>query len=399
MSGDKKRKLPEGWKWEKLENIFELKYGSGLPKDIRKKGDFPVFGSNGIVGYNSESITNGSTIIIGRKGSAGEVVWSNVACWPIDTTYYIDALKIKSNLKYIYYSLRFLKLSELDKSSAVPGLNRDDVYSIKICLPSTPEDQDIIEADLEHRMAQVEKMRGAALRQKEGISAMQGAILREVFQYKEGDELPEGWRWDMIENHISNSQSGIACGEKSRKAGYPHMRMNNISNNMKLDLKFLWRIPASEKEIESYSLQKGDILFNNTNSADLVGKSCLFDIDSNETFLFSNHLTRIRTRNSLDAKYLLYWINFLWQKQYFKDNCDKWVNQAAIRVEDWIFPFDIPLPPTIADQLAITTKLERKMAELEKARQATEKQFEAIEALPGAILREVFDFVEENTGA
>ncbi|MCE8426070.1 MAG: hypothetical protein J5U17_09885, partial [Candidatus Methanoperedens sp.] len=172
---------------------------------------------------------------------------------------------------------------------------------------------------------------------------------------------------ELIENHILNSQSGIACGEKSRKVGYPHLRMNNISNNMNLDLKLLWRIPATENEIRSYSLQKGDILFNNTNSADLVGKCCLFDIDSNETFLFSNHLTRIRTKNTLNAKYLLYWVNFLWQKQYFKDNCDKWVNQAAIRVD-----------------------LEYRMAHVEKMRAAALRQLDAAKAMSAALLNEMF---------
>lgn len=207
-------------------------------------------------------------------------------------------------------------------------------------------------------------------------------------------KLPEGWKWEMIENHISNSQSGIACGEKSRKVGYPHLRMNNISKNMRLDLKLLWRIPATENEIRSYSLQKGDILFNNTNSDELVGKSCLYDIDSNEKFLFSNHLTRIRTKNTLNAKYLLYWINLLWQKQYFKDNCDKWVNQAAVRVEDLLFPFNIPLPPTPADQLAIASDLERRMAHVEKMRVAALRQLDAAKAMSAALRNEMFS--DEN---
>lgn len=107
--------------------------------------------------------------------------------------------------------------------------------------------------------------------------------------------------------------------------------MNNISNDMRMDLSLLWRIPANENEIKTYSVQREDILFNNTNSAALVGKSCLFNLESKETFLFSNHITRIRTKNSLDSRYFLYWINVLWQKRYFENNCDKWVNQAAIR--------------------------------------------------------------------
>lgn len=206
--------------------------------------------------------------------------------------------------------------------------------------------------------------------------------------------LPKGWRWERIGNTISEYQSGLACGDKSKTEGYPHLRMNNISIAMKLDLSLLWRIPATETEVEKYSIQKEDILFNNTNSAALVGKSCLFNLESVENFLFSNHITRIRTKPSLYSRYLLYWINVLWQKRYFENNCDKWVNQAAIRVEDLLFPLNIPFPPTIDDQFAIANELEKKMAEVESMRQAAIKQLEAIDALQSAILREVFDFGE-----
>ncbi len=203
-------------------------------------------------------------------------------------------------------------------------------------------------------------------------------------------QLPEGWRWEKIENHISDYQSGLARGDKSKKEGYPHLRMNNISNDSKLNLTLLWRIPVTEDEIRHYSVRRGDILFNNTNSAALVGKSCLFNFESNETFLFSNHLTRIRTKNTLNSKYLLYWINILWQRRYFEDNCDKWVNQAAARVTDLLFPSEIPLPPTIDDQIRIAGELERKMAEVETMRQAAKRQLEAAKAMSSAILSEIF---------
>jgi type I restriction enzyme S subunit len=207
-------------------------------------------------------------------------------------------------------------------------------------------------------------------------------------------KLPEGWRWEKIEDHVSDYQSGLARGEKSRGEGYPHLRMNNISNNLKLDLTSLWRIPANEDEVRSYCLQKGDILFNNTNSPELVGKSCLFNIDGNEIFLFSNHLTRIRTKSTLDSRYLLYWINALWRRKYFENNCDIWVNQAAVRVEDLLFPLEIPLPLTYDDQVVVVNELERKMANAEKMREASVRQKEAVTAMQGAILREAFPYKE-----
>lgn len=109
--------LPEGWVWSNIGEIVEIKYGKGLIKENRKGGKFPVYGSNGIVGYHDQSLTHGQTIIIGRKGSVGEVHYSQIACCPIDTTYYIDNF-VSVNSTYIFHLLRHSRLGELDKSTA-----------------------------------------------------------------------------------------------------------------------------------------------------------------------------------------------------------------------------------------------------------------------------------------
>jgi type I restriction enzyme S subunit len=152
-------------------------------------------------------------------------------------------------------------------------------------------------------------------------------------------------------------------------------------------------VKLSDEIISGLYIQ-GDILFNNTNSAELLGKSCLFDYKSDEKFLFSNHLTRIKTKKTLDPRFFLFWINILWQNRYFQENCDRWVNQAAIRVEYSLFPREIPLPPTINDQILIADSLGRKLAENNKLQRMVNRQLEAIEALPGAYLREVFEFAD-----
>ena len=81
-------KIPEGWEVKRLKWIARLEYGSSLSGEAREEGSVPVYGSNGIVGEHSISITNKPVIIIGRKGSYGKVSYSEVPCFPIDTTYY-----------------------------------------------------------------------------------------------------------------------------------------------------------------------------------------------------------------------------------------------------------------------------------------------------------------------
>ena len=82
--------MKSGWKSVSLGDICTFNYGKALPEIARNGGDTPVFGSNGVVGFHDRSITHGKTIVIGRKGSFGEVNFSDIPSWPIDTAYFVD---------------------------------------------------------------------------------------------------------------------------------------------------------------------------------------------------------------------------------------------------------------------------------------------------------------------
>src|SRR4051794_19967562 len=111
------------WPKVTLGEICEFKYGKSLAADNRVPGGVAVYGSNGVVGSHTTAITNGPTVVVGRKGSFGEVNYSNAPCWPIDTTYYIDSSATFVDLRWLSYLLPTLRLTELNRAAAVPGLN------------------------------------------------------------------------------------------------------------------------------------------------------------------------------------------------------------------------------------------------------------------------------------
>jgi type I restriction enzyme S subunit len=128
----------EDWKEKKIGDCIELIYGKGLPERRRKKGNIPVFGSNGIVGFHDEAIVKAPGIIIGRKGSVGEVAFSKQDFWSIDTTYYVQTKK-GNDILFWYYFLMTLGLKQMNTHSAVPGLNRDGVIEIVRAIPNLIE--------------------------------------------------------------------------------------------------------------------------------------------------------------------------------------------------------------------------------------------------------------------
>lgn len=196
--------LPEGWCLTNLGNVLELKYGKSLPASKRDDGKFPVYGSNGIIGGHSEPLVKTEGIIVGRKGSYGEVQLSNSPFFPIDTTYYVDDL-FSQPFKYWFYQLKMLPLTELNRSTAIPGLNREDAYSQYIALPPLAE-QKIIADKLDTLLAQVDVARARLesipeilknFRQSVLIAAVSGKLLSCNSGYC-SIEVRENWAHEIV---------------------------------------------------------------------------------------------------------------------------------------------------------------------------------------------------------
>lgn len=132
------KQTPQGWIEVSLGDVIELKYGKALPAKLRDGEHFPVYGSNGIVGYHSEPIVNGPALIVGRKGSIGEVHLSEKDCSPIDTTYFVDEFHGQPPSFWLH-RLRCLNLADLNRATALPGLNRNDAYQLTLLLPPLKE--------------------------------------------------------------------------------------------------------------------------------------------------------------------------------------------------------------------------------------------------------------------
>ncbi len=130
-------------------DLIELAYGKALKDSDRDGGDVPVVGSGGIVGRHSRGITDAPSIVVGRKGSIGRVTWVDGPAWPIDTAYFVKPRRNDLDRRWAYWMLKSRRLETMNKSAAVPGLNRDDVYRLEVNLPPLPE-QRRIAAILDH---------------------------------------------------------------------------------------------------------------------------------------------------------------------------------------------------------------------------------------------------------
>ena len=131
------------WRALHLGEFAPFKYGRSLPAGKRNpSGRIPVVGSNGVVGYHDSALTDGPTIVIGRKGTVGAVHYVPTPCWPIDTTFFV-AGHDPELVRFKYYALNALDLHHMNSDSAVPGLNRGAAHARKLLVPYESEQRAI----------------------------------------------------------------------------------------------------------------------------------------------------------------------------------------------------------------------------------------------------------------
>lgn len=125
-------KIPVGWKSMKLNEALEIKYG----KDHKhlQDGEFPVYGSGGIMRYAEKPLYESESILIPRKGTLSNLFYINKPFWTVDTMFY-SKIKIKDSGKYLFHLLQTLNLASMNVGSAVPSLTTEVLNNIQIAMP------------------------------------------------------------------------------------------------------------------------------------------------------------------------------------------------------------------------------------------------------------------------
>lgn len=218
-----------------------------------------MYGSNGIIGWHDRALTNGPTVIIGRKGTVGQVRYSPVSCWPIDTTFYVEA-SAERDVRFVYFLLSALGLETMNSDSAVPGLNRDAAHSRSILVPRVAEQRAIAhilgalddKIELNRRMNETLEAMARALfkswfinfgpvyAKAEGrdpsLPADIVALFPDSFQGSDLGEIPKGWRVSSIGSAADVIDCLHSKKPERRTTGLPLLQLANIRDDGLIDM-------------------------------------------------------------------------------------------------------------------------------------------------------------------
>jgi type I restriction enzyme, S subunit len=172
--------------------------------------------------------------------------------------------------------------------------------------------------------------------------------------------------------------------------GYLHFRPYNIDIFGRIDLSQNKFVPLKN---ESYFLKEGDIVFNNTNSPELLGKTCY--IKNPDNWVYSNHMTRIRVKDGINPKYCAIFLHYLFYSGFYRANCSNHVNQASIASGFLSKSVEVPLPSRHQQQ-QIVSKVEELFSELDKSIEELKKAQQQLKVYRQAVLKSAFEKSEAS---
>jgi len=180
---------PQGWKRTTLGEALPIHYGKARNDRYGTvRANTPVYGSSGRIDTFNRALTSGPSLIVGRKGNVGSSYYSPEPCWPIDTVYFAEASE-EEDLRFFKYLIDHLQLVKKDRSTAVPGLSRDDYNATEILVPELDQ-QRLVVAEIEKQFSRLDEAVANLKRVKANLKRYKAAVLKSAVEGK----LTESWR-------------------------------------------------------------------------------------------------------------------------------------------------------------------------------------------------------------
>jgi len=359
------------WKKVKLGDICEVITGNTPSKKIKEywdKDEVPFItppelkyeGINYItpsifvskIGAKQGRIISKNSICVCCIGSLGKL---GILKEDSITNQQINSLILKDkniDLLYLYFYLKTIKnnLESIASSTTVKIINKSSFEKIEISLPNLE-----IQKKISKKLELLENNIDFRKNQLNYLKELNKSLFTRMF----GDIKTNDKNWEIKKlGEVVQTQYGTSKKATSIVGKFPILRMNNITYSGEMDYKDLKYIELSDSEKEKFLLKKGELLFNRTNSKELVGKTGLFNLDI--PMAFAGYLIRIKPSNLIHSKFLLFFMNSEFMKKLLYNKAKNIVGMANINAKE-LEDFSIILPP-----IELQNKFAERVEKIEK---------------------------------
>ena len=384
--------LPKGWQWVRCQDVIDVRDGThatpkyipqGIPlitsKNL-KKGVIDFSDACCISNKDHEEIKRRSRvdrgdIIMAMIGTIGNPVIvqesrefsiKNIALFKFGNSQVLN--------EYFYYLLHSSSLANqlLTESLGVTQkfVSLQVLRDLKIPLPPLEEQK---------RIAAIARKCDRLRRTRRFTQQLSDTYLQSVFLEMFGDPAtnPKGWDNGTIGNVLASSQYGTSQKSNSEKSGYPILGMGNLTYSGNLNLSSFAYVNLSKKEFKELKLIPGDVIFNRTNSTELVGKTAHWNL--NLDAVAASYLVRLRLENSVNPDFFVALLNSNYFKLLFQKRCKKAVGQSNIS-PTLLKEFPMLIPPLpLQEQFAqIIQQFQRLRTQQREADRQSEHLFQTV---------------------
>ena len=368
--------MKAGWQSKTLGEVIQLPYGKPLdPKDRNPNGLYPAYGANGEKDRTDKFYRDSPSIIVGRKGSAGEITLTEDRFWPLDVTYFVEFDSGQYNLQFLYYLLVTLELPSMAKG-VKPGINRNEVYELPVMVPPLPEQQRIVTL-LDEAFDGIATAKANAEKNLQNARAIFESHLQSVFTQR-GD----GWQVKRISEIAKHSLGKMLDKAKNKGIFQPYLRNLNV-RWFEFDLSDVLQMPFQPEEFAKYTATKGDVLIC---EGGYPGRAAIWN--SEEPIYFQKALHRVRFHESEHNKWFLYYLYDQDKSGALKQH----FNGAGIQhfTGEALAKFELPFPslPELRKSVAKFEELSEQSRSLEAIYQ---QKLAALDELKKSLLHRAFN--------
>ena len=278
--------------------------------------------------------------------------------------------------EYLYFFLKSKTdyLNSLGRGATFKEISKSIVESIEIPLPEVNQQKEIAE-----KFKKLEQLISLRKQQLAKLDELVKARFVEMF----GTFPANPFRWDTgkIQDVVSDVRYGSS--RPAVEGGkYPYLRMNNITYSGELDLRDTKRIDIPDSELDKCTVRRGDVLFNRTNSKELVGKTCVYNRD--ELMVLAGFVIRVRINERIRPEVLSAFLNMDFSKRMLIGMCKTAIGQANINAKE-LQNIDLYIPPIELQDQFVTLK-----NKIDQQKQTVQQSLEKLELMKKALMQEYF---------
>ena len=364
--------MRKGWEYKRWKEVLTIINGKNQSAVVDENGEYPIYGSGGIMGYANNWLCPENCVIIGRKGNINKPIFVETKFWNVDTAFGLNANKEYLLPKFLYYFCLDYNFERHNKAVTIPSLTKVDLLKIDIPLPPKSTQLAIV--------SELDKINELIRLKKEQLKDF-GNLAQSLFYEMFGDPVENEKGWEVkklgeISSLICNGNTPKGGSEVYVDNGILFLRSQNVWKN-RLDLDDVAFIDeATHKTLKKSALNHHDLLITKTGRINTenssLGRTALFEGEDGNANI-NGHVYLVRLKEGMVHKYVLYILISNSYRELIRRTCVGGIDKRQLN-KNHIEDFPIILPPLPLQRLFAQRieQIEREKSEVQKSIQDLE---------------------------